>query len=242
MDIIWSVNVTWNFEFQEQWLCRVWEAPVGVNSWTNFKCIIVAHSIIVLYASNTSLSTFLQVIEIGKGSKVKYELDKKSGLIKVDRILYSSVVYPHNYGFIPRTLCEDEDPIDVLVIMQVISSTWFCRFLLFPFNLKWLIVNGSCGHVFQEPVLPGCFLRARAIGLMPMIDQVITILSPHWILQLKHGSVLLNAHTFGIDNAGWEGWQDHCCLCWRSRVPPFQGHQRTPTPQIGWNPSVFWGL
>ncbi|KAF3334012.1 soluble inorganic pyrophosphatase-like protein [Carex littledalei] len=111
------------------------------------------------------------VVEIGKGSKVKYELDKKTGLIKVmikflnfslfmdalvklkflflnfcnyilqvDRVLYSSVVYPHNYGFIPRTLCEDSDPIDVLVIMQ-------------------------------EPVLPGCFLRAKAIGLMPMIDQ-----------------------------------------------------------------------
>lgn len=58
------------------------------------------------------------VVEITKGSKVKYELDKKTGLIKVDRILYSSVVYPHNYGFIPRTLCEDNDPIDVLVIMQ----------------------------------------------------------------------------------------------------------------------------
>ncbi|RZC26009.1 Soluble inorganic pyrophosphatase 1 isoform B [Glycine soja] len=52
------------------------------------------------------------VVEITKGSKVKYELDKKTGLIKVDRVLYSSVVYPHNYGFIPRTLCEDNDPID----------------------------------------------------------------------------------------------------------------------------------
>ncbi|KAL3623033.1 Soluble inorganic pyrophosphatase 4 [Castilleja foliolosa] len=80
------------------------------------------------------------VVEISKGGKVKYELDKKSGLIKVDRVLYSSVVYPHNYGFIPRTICEDGDPMDVLVIMQ-------------------------------EPVLPGCFLRAKAIGLMPMIDQ-----------------------------------------------------------------------
>ncbi|OEL31425.1 Soluble inorganic pyrophosphatase 4 [Dichanthelium oligosanthes] len=80
------------------------------------------------------------VIEIPRGSKVKYELDKKTGLIKVDRVLYSSVVYPHNYGFIPRTLCEDSDPLDVLVIMQ-------------------------------EPVIPGCFLRAKAIGLMPMIDQ-----------------------------------------------------------------------
>ncbi|GJW22402.1 putative ribonuclease H-like domain-containing protein [Tanacetum coccineum] len=80
------------------------------------------------------------VIEISKGSKVKYELDKKSGLIKVDRVLYSSVVYPHNYGFVPRTLCDDNDPIDVLVIMQ-------------------------------EPILPGCFLCAKAIALMPMIDQ-----------------------------------------------------------------------
>ncbi|OIW13515.1 hypothetical protein TanjilG_29256 [Lupinus angustifolius] len=86
------------------------------------------------------VSCIMQVVEISKGSKVKYELDKKTGLIKVDRILYSSVVYPHNYGFIPRTLCEDNDPLDVLVLMQ-------------------------------EPILPGCFLRARAIGLMPMIDQ-----------------------------------------------------------------------
>ncbi|KAF2304831.1 hypothetical protein GH714_038111 [Hevea brasiliensis] len=61
---------------------------------------------------------FNVVVEITKGSKVKYELDKKTGLIKVDRILYSSVVYPHNYGFIPRTLCEDNDPLDVLVLMQ----------------------------------------------------------------------------------------------------------------------------
>ncbi|KAJ6420113.1 hypothetical protein OIU84_030099 [Salix udensis] len=63
-------------------------------------------------------SVFNCVIEISKGSKVKYELDKASGLIKVDRVLYSSVVYPHNYGFIPRTLCEDSDPMDVLVLMQ----------------------------------------------------------------------------------------------------------------------------
>jgi inorganic pyrophosphatase len=58
------------------------------------------------------------VIEVPKGSKVKYELDKISGLIKVDRILFSSVHYPANYGFIPRTLCEDHDPLDVLVLGQ----------------------------------------------------------------------------------------------------------------------------
>ncbi|MGE4233850.1 MAG: inorganic diphosphatase [Bacteriovoracia bacterium] len=58
------------------------------------------------------------VIEVPKGSKVKYELDKKSGLIKVDRILFSSVHYPANYGFIPQTFCEDGDPLDILVLGQ----------------------------------------------------------------------------------------------------------------------------
>jgi inorganic pyrophosphatase len=58
------------------------------------------------------------VVEVPKGSKTKYELDKKSGLIRVDRILFSSVHYPANYGFIPQTLAEDDDPLDVLVLCQ----------------------------------------------------------------------------------------------------------------------------
>ncbi len=61
---------------------------------------------------------FNSVIEIPFGSSVKYELDKKSGLIKLDRILYSAVYYPANYGFIPQTLAEDDDPLDVLVFCQ----------------------------------------------------------------------------------------------------------------------------
>jgi inorganic pyrophosphatase len=58
------------------------------------------------------------VVEVPKGSKTKYELDKKSGLIRVDRILFSSVHYPANYGFIPQTYCDDRDPLDVLVLGQ----------------------------------------------------------------------------------------------------------------------------
>lgn len=58
------------------------------------------------------------VVEISKGSKVKYELDKDTGLLEVDRVLYSSVVYPENYGFIPRTLADDDDPLDAIVLMQ----------------------------------------------------------------------------------------------------------------------------
>ena len=59
---------------------------------------------------------FTAVIEIPKGSKVKYELDKATGLLRMDRILYTSTHYPANYGFIPRTYAEDGDPLDVLVI------------------------------------------------------------------------------------------------------------------------------
>jgi inorganic pyrophosphatase len=58
------------------------------------------------------------VIEIPQGSKNKYELDKETGLLKLDRVLYSAVHYPANYGFVPRTHCDDGDPLDVLVLGQ----------------------------------------------------------------------------------------------------------------------------
>jgi inorganic pyrophosphatase len=61
---------------------------------------------------------FQAIIEIPQGSKVKYELDKETGMLRVDRMLYSSVVYPANYGFVPRTYAADGDPIDVLVFAQ----------------------------------------------------------------------------------------------------------------------------
>jgi len=83
---------------------------------------------------------FRAIIEIPKGSKVKYELDKRTGLLWLDRVLHSAVHYPANYGFLPQTYCEDGDPLDVLVLGQ-------------------------------EPVLPLCILRARAIGVMTMRDE-----------------------------------------------------------------------
>ena len=59
---------------------------------------------------------FYSVIEIPKGSKMKYELDKKTGMLKLDRVLYTSTHYPANYGFIPRTYAEDGDPLDFLML------------------------------------------------------------------------------------------------------------------------------
>src|SRR5262245_53125131 len=61
---------------------------------------------------------FTAVIEIPMGSSVKYELDKETGMLKLDRVLYSAVYYPANYGFIPQTLAEDDAALDVLVLCQ----------------------------------------------------------------------------------------------------------------------------
>jgi len=59
------------------------------------------------------------IIEIPKGTRAKYELDKDSGLLILDRVLYSSVYYPANYGFIPQTYCDDKDPLDILILTQI---------------------------------------------------------------------------------------------------------------------------
>ena len=71
------------------------------------------------YVDETTITTaFPAVIEIPKGSTNKYELDKETGLLRLDRVLYSAVYYPADYGFIPRTYCDDGDPLDVLVLGQ----------------------------------------------------------------------------------------------------------------------------
>jgi len=59
------------------------------------------------------------IIEIPKNTRAKYELDKETGLLKLDRVIYSSMYYPANYGFIPQTYCDDKDPLDILVLSQI---------------------------------------------------------------------------------------------------------------------------
>jgi inorganic pyrophosphatase len=71
------------------------------------------------YVDESVIATgFPVVIEIPSGSKNKYELDKETGLLRLDRVLYSAVHYPADYGFIPRTFCDDGDPLDALVLGQ----------------------------------------------------------------------------------------------------------------------------
>lgn len=86
--------------------------------------------------------SFTAVIEIPKGSKVKYELDKSTGLLRMDRILYTSTHYPSNYGFIPRTHADDGDPLDVLVLC---SETLVPMSLVkcYPIGMIKMLDNGA---------------------------------------------------------------------------------------------------
>ena len=85
---------------------------------------------------------FISVIEIEKGSKKKYELDKETGFIILDRILYTSTHYPANYGFIPRTLADDGDPLDVLVLSnESIDPLVLVR--CYPIGVITMLDNGK---------------------------------------------------------------------------------------------------
>lgn len=85
---------------------------------------------------------FIAVVEISKGSKKKYELDKETGLIILDRILYTSTHYPANYGFIPRTYGDDKDPLDVLVLCsEPIEPLTLVR--CYPIGMMSMIDSGS---------------------------------------------------------------------------------------------------
>ena len=81
-------------------------------------------------------------IEIPKGCKAKYELDKETGLLKLDRVLYTSTVYPANYGFIPRTYADDGDPLDVLVLCN--EPIYPCTLVkCYPIGVITMIDGGS---------------------------------------------------------------------------------------------------
>ncbi|MCU0449343.1 MAG: inorganic diphosphatase [Bernardetiaceae bacterium] len=82
------------------------------------------------------------IIEIPKGSRAKYELDKDSGLLRLDRVLYSSVYYPTNYGFIPRTYCDDGDPLDILV-MSLIDLEPLCVVEAKVIGVMRMLDNGA---------------------------------------------------------------------------------------------------
>ena len=95
-----------------------------------------------IHPRRVTAKDFVCVIEISKGSKEKYELDKETGVLILDRILYTSTIYPANYGFIPRTYGDDGDPLDVLVLCsQSIIPMTLVR--CYPIGVIKMMDNGS---------------------------------------------------------------------------------------------------
>lgn len=102
---------------------------------------------------------FIAVVEIEKGSKKKYELDKQTGLLILDRILYTSTHYPSNYGLIPRTYADDQDPLDVLILCsEVIQPMSLVR--CYPIGVLTMLDQGHLDEKiiaipFQDPTYNG---------------------------------------------------------------------------------------
>lgn len=114
-----------------------------------------------------SKDKFTAVVEISKGSKVKYELDKATGLLKMDRILHTSTHYPANYGFIPRTYAEDGDPLDVLVLC---SETLEPMSLVdcYPIGMITMLDNGAADEkIICIPLNDPTYNLYREIGELP---------------------------------------------------------------------------
>ena len=119
---------------------------------------------------------FFACIEISKGSKNKYELDKNTGLLKLDRILYTSTHYPANYGFIPKTYAEDNDPLDVLVLCTetIVPLTIVeCK----PIGVMHMVDNGQADEKIIAVCIHDPFYKDY---------QSIKDLPPHVSEEIKH--------------------------------------------------------
>jgi inorganic pyrophosphatase len=115
------------------------------------------------------------IIEIPKGSKGKYEMDKNSGLLRLDRVLFSSVHYPANYGFIPQTYCDDHDPLDILVI---------CSIDVFPMCIIEAKVIGAMEMVDEEERDDKIIAVAKNDMSVNYINDL-SELPPHTLVELK---------------------------------------------------------
>jgi inorganic pyrophosphatase len=115
------------------------------------------------------------IIEIPKGSKGKYELDKDSGVLRLDRVLFSSVHYPANYGFIPQTYCDDHDPLDILVI---------CSIDVYPMCIVEAKVIGAMEMIDEQEKDAKIISVARNDMSVNYINEL-SELPPHTLVELK---------------------------------------------------------
>ena len=134
---------------------------------------------------------FSAVIEISKGSRCKYELDKYTGLLRLDRVLYTSTHYPANYGFIPRTYADDGDPLDVLVICtQEILPMTLIRVM--PIGVMRMLDGGAIDDkIIAVPFSDPTYNYIRSIDELPphIFDEIMHFFSVYKQLENKQTAV-----------------------------------------------------
>ena len=134
---------------------------------------------------------FTAVIEISKGGKNKYELDKTTGLLRLDRVLYTSTHYPANYGFIPRTYAEDEDPLDVLVICaEPIRPMTLVQ--VYPIGVMRMLDNGRTDNkIIAVPFSDPSYNQIRHIDELPahVFDEMLHFFKVYKQLEAKQTDV-----------------------------------------------------
>ena len=138
-----------------------------------------------------SPTDFSAVIEIPKGSKCKYELDKYTGLLKLDRVLYTSTHYPANYGFIPRTYADDGDPLDVLVLCsEPIYPLTLVR--VYPIGVMRMIDGGKMDDkIIAVPFSDPTYLGISSINELPphIFDEIMHFFTVYKQLENKETDV-----------------------------------------------------
>ena len=134
---------------------------------------------------------FTAVIEISKDSQCKYELDKNTGLLRLDRVLYTATHYPANYGFIPRTFADDGDPLDVLVLCaRPIQPLTLVR--VYPIGVMRMLDDGRMDDkIIAIPFSDPTYNKIRSIDEMPphIFDEIMHFFSVYKQLENKQTAV-----------------------------------------------------
>ncbi len=146
-------------------------------------------------ASRIQPEDFIAVVEIGKGSKQKYEMDKKTGLLRLDRILYTSTHYPANYGFIPHTLAEDGDPLDVLILCSE-TLIPMCLVHCYPIGVIVMNDNGSVDEkIIAIPFTDPNYNMYKSINDLPqhIFDEMRHFFQVYKQLENRHTTVDVTA-------------------------------------------------
>ena len=138
-----------------------------------------------------SAEVFTAVIEIPKGSSCKYELDKGTGLLKLDRVLYTATHYPANYGFIPRTFADDGDPLDVLVLGDV-SVYPLTLIKVRPIGVMRMLDSGALDDkIIAVPIANPNYTDVQPIDELPpqIFDEIMHFFSVYKQLENKQTAV-----------------------------------------------------